>query len=70
MEYYNYDSAAVINAVLQESLPAKLKELLERGSPLIPNNLPTYTVRAFYYLTYDISINALNNFIILLGNCN
>lgn len=75
MEYYNYDSAAVINAVLQDSLPPELKELLEKGSPLIPDTSPTCTVRAFYYLPYDVSINALNalnnvNFILLLGNCN
>ncbi|KAF3429557.1 hypothetical protein E2986_13324, partial [Frieseomelitta varia] len=44
LEYYNYDSAAVINAVLQDSLPPELKELLEKGSPLISNTPPTYTI--------------------------
>lgn len=49
LEYYNYDSAAVIHAVLEDSLPPELKELMELG----PSALPTYTVRTFYYLNHD-----------------
>ncbi|KAK9307142.1 hypothetical protein QLX08_002463 [Tetragonisca angustula] len=54
LEYYNYDSAAVINAVLQDSLPPELKELLEKGSPLIPNTPPTYTETAIEDIANDI----------------
>ncbi|XP_017759307.1 PREDICTED: activating signal cointegrator 1 complex subunit 2 [Eufriesea mexicana] len=43
LEYYNYDTAAVINAVLENSLPQKLKELKELGPSQIPSATPIYT---------------------------
>ncbi|XP_043524860.1 activating signal cointegrator 1 complex subunit 2 [Frieseomelitta varia] len=63
LEYYNYDSAAVINAVLQDSLPPELKELLEKGSPLISNTPPTYTETAIEDITNDIErLNMVVNY--------
>ncbi|XP_012277667.1 activating signal cointegrator 1 complex subunit 2 isoform X2 [Orussus abietinus] len=37
LKYYNYDSAAVVNAVLEDSLPAELK-LIDRTLPSIPSD--------------------------------
>lgn len=66
LEYYNYDTAAVINAVLENSLPLKLKELKELGPSEIPNATPIYTVWAFYYLKYDRKINVVNTISVLV----
>lgn len=53
LEYYNYDSAAVVHAVLEDSLPPELKELMKLGPSQMPSALPIYTVRTFYYLNHD-----------------
>lgn len=42
LEYYNYDSAAVVHAVLEDSLPPELKELMKLGPSQMPSALPTY----------------------------
>ncbi|CAL7945548.1 unnamed protein product [Xylocopa violacea] len=42
LQYYNYDTAATINAILEDTLPPKLKELKELGFSHMPNTAASY----------------------------
>ena len=52
MKHYNYDSAMVINAVLEDSLPPDLKEL-DYSLPYIP---PDPEVKNKFFRNHWISV--------------
>ncbi|XP_050591798.1 activating signal cointegrator 1 complex subunit 2 [Bombus affinis] len=64
LEYYNYDSAAVVHAVLEDSLPPELKELMKLGPSQMPSALPIYTETSINDVASGIErldINMLDN---------